>query len=160
MAIRAMPERLARFFRVVYLKLFRINDTPQKIALGAGLGVFCGVLPGAGPIAAIGLAFLFRANRAAALLGSLLTNTWISIPVFLASIKAGALVTGARYQDLRADWGLLMKDFHWRALLDAGAQKVLVPIIIGYAAVAVAIAFAAYTAALIVVQYGRRKLKK
>lgn len=46
-------------FRSIYLKLFQINDTPQRIALGVGLGVFTGIIPGAGPIAALFLAMLF-----------------------------------------------------------------------------------------------------
>ena len=41
---RAVPPRttnkVARFFKALYLKLFRINDTPQKIAIGFGVGVF------------------------------------------------------------------------------------------------------------------------
>jgi len=63
------------FFQLLYLKLIKINDTPQKIAFGFGLGVFSGIFPGTGPLAALFLALILRANRASALLGSLLTNT-------------------------------------------------------------------------------------
>lgn len=143
MANRPVLTKVSRFFKAVYLKLFRIDDTPQRIASGLGLGVFMGVLPGTGPIAALALAFLLRVNRASALLGSLLTNTWLSIPVFLLSLKAGAYITGVRYADLHRDW-----------------SGFLIPIIVGYAAVSLAIGIIAYVAALIVVKYINLKKDK
>lgn len=157
MAIRPVWERIGRFFKALYLKLFRINDTPQRIAIGLGLGVFCGVLPGTGPIAALALSFAFRVNRAAALLGSILTNTWISIPVFLLSLQAAAAIFGVSYHDLHNQWTLLLKDFHWKSLLDLGIYNVLGPILVGYAAVSLVIAIIAYMITLIVVEYANRK---
>ncbi|MBF0123371.1 MAG: hypothetical protein HQL21_08230 [Candidatus Omnitrophica bacterium] len=35
-----MIDRIKRLGRFFYFKLFRINDTPLKIALGFGLGAF------------------------------------------------------------------------------------------------------------------------
>jgi len=148
MRARSLSERITRFARFVYLKLFRINDTPQRIAIGFGLGVFSGVLPGTGPIAALFLAFLFRVNRASALLGSLLTNTWISVPVFLLAVKAGALLTGATYQDIRAQWDLLVRDFRWEQLWSLSAFKMIGPVLIGYCAVSMCIGVCGYAAAL------------
>jgi len=83
-----------RFFKVLYLKLFRIDDSPHKIALGFGLGVFLGVMPGMGLIAALAIAIIIKVNRIAALLGSILTNTWLSIPVFFLAVRTGSAVTG------------------------------------------------------------------
>lgn len=157
MAIRSAHEKIARFFKTIYLKLFRINDTPQRIASGLGLGVFCGVLPGSGPIAALTLAFLFRVNRASALLGSILTNTWLSIPVFLMSLKVGAAIVGVSYQDLHRDWTLLIKNFHWASLLDTGVRDILLPIVLGYAVISLAIGIITYIIALILVEYIKRK---
>lgn len=156
MANRPVFTRIARFFKLIYLKLFRINDSPQRIALGFGLGVFTGVLPGTGPLAALGLALILRVNRASALLGSVLTNTWLSIPVFMLSIKAGSAVTRASYQTLKGEWSLLVKDFHWKTLFDIGAYKILGPIIVGYAAVSVAIGAVAYVATLAILKYYKR----
>jgi uncharacterized protein len=154
---RAVPDRIARFFRVIYLKLFRINDSPQRIAIGLGLGVFAGVLPGTGPLAALFLAFIFRVNRAAALLGSVLTNTWLSIPVFLLALKAGALLTGIRYQDIRQQWDVLIKDFRWEQLLNLSVYKVIGPILAGYLTVSLSIGAVTYLAALIVVTNFKRR---
>lgn len=155
---RTVFVKIARFFRLLYLKLFRINDSPQRIAIGLGIGVFSGVLPGTGPIAALGLAFIFRVNRASALLGSIITNTWLSIPVFLLSLKAGALLTGLRYHEIRTQWELLLKDFHWAHLLNVSVYDIIGPILIGYFAVAACIGFAAYLACLIAVTYSKKKI--
>lgn len=157
MANRPILTRISRFFKAIYLKLFRINDTPQRIALGLGLGVFCGILPGTGPIAALALALLLRVNRAGALLGSVLTNTWLSIPVFLLSLKVGAAMAGVHYQGLQKDWALLIKGFHWSALLNVGVYNVLLPILLGYAAVSLAIGIITYAVALMAVKYIKRK---
>jgi uncharacterized protein (DUF2062 family) len=87
---RSLPNKVKRLAKVVYLKLFRINDSPLKIALGFGLGVFIGVMPGVGPVIALLLAFLFRVNRASALLGSILFNTWVGLIALLLAIKIGS----------------------------------------------------------------------
>jgi uncharacterized protein (DUF2062 family) len=81
----------------------------------------------------------------------------LSIPVFLLSLKAGAMITGVNYQDLSRDWSLLMKDFHWAALLDLGVYKILVPILAGYALTSLGIGIITYAVALIVVGYAKRK---
>lgn len=160
MAVRTSREKLTRFFKAVYLKLFRINDTPQRIALGLGIGVFCGVLPGLGPIAALALAFFLRVNRASALLGSVLTNTWMSIPVFLVSLKAGAAITGVRYQELQSSWELLIKDFRWTLLFDVSIRNLLWPILLGYAVISLGIGIITYAVALIAAEYVKRQKEK
>ena len=57
---KSLLNKIKRLAKLVYLKLFRINDSPLKIALGFGLGVFIGVMPGVGPVIALLLAFLFH----------------------------------------------------------------------------------------------------
>ena len=158
MASRTLLDKISRFFKFIYLKLFRINDSPQRIAIGFGLGVFLGVLPFTGPIAALAASFLFRVNRASALLGSILTNTWISIPVFLLSLRAGACITGVKYQELNAGWSSIIKDFHLSVLLDIGVYKVLLPILAGYVAVSLMIGLATYLIALTIVKFAHRKV--
>src|SRR3989338_11447506 len=96
-----MPKSFKRLLKFLYLKLFKINDTPQKIALGLGLGVFAGIFPGTGPAASLFLAFIFRANRASALIGSMLTNTWLSVVTLLLAIKLGALMFGIQWEEIQ-----------------------------------------------------------
>lgn len=146
---------IARFFKKIYLRLFRINDTPNKVALGFGLGVFLGVFPGSGPVAAFFLAIALRVNKAAALLGSILTNTWLSIPVFFAAVKTGSVVTGISPYDIRNGWSALMSDFSWAKLAGVSFYKIITPIAIGYAVVSFCMALAAYGIILAVLKYSK-----
>ncbi len=126
-----------RYLRLFYLKLFRIHDTPQKIALGSGVGVFLGIIPGTGLIAAIFAAAILKINRAACILGALFTNTWMSIFVFIAALKTGAYITGREWLDVREKWLVLLGDFHWKALFGSAFTTVILPVMAGYFVIAV-----------------------
>ena len=140
-------------------KLFKINDTPQKIALGFGLGMFAGILPGTGPVAAIFLAVIFRANRASALLGSLLTNTWLSVVTFLLSIKLGSAILGLNWHNVRQEWFAFFKGFHWSALFKLSILKAILPVVIGYILVAFCFGLLAYLISLIIIVKIKWRLK-
>lgn len=88
--------RLRRRFRLVYLRLLRINDPPERIARGAALGMAMGILPtfGAGTVLSFAFAFVLRANKAAAILGSLIMNPLTQPFFWTASIILGALILG------------------------------------------------------------------
>ena len=135
---------LKRFFKLLYLKLFRINDTPQKIAAGLGLGVFSGIFPGTGPIAALFLAFVFRVNRAASLIGSLLTNTWLSFVTFILSIKTGSAILGLSWQEIYNEWNSLLKGFHWQGLFKSSVLKIILPVALGYLIIALSAGLLTY----------------
>jgi uncharacterized protein (DUF2062 family) len=128
----------------IFFKLFQINDTPQKIACGLGVGVFSGIIPGTGPIAALFLATFLRVNRAAALLGSLATNTWLSIVTFFLSIKVGARIMRLDWQLVYQDWLEFLKDFRWLNLFKLSILKIILPVILGYVLVALSLGFVVY----------------
>jgi len=144
-------NNILRFLKLIYIKLFRIHDTPQRIALGVGIGVFLGIMPGTGPIAAVFMAFVLRVNRAAALLGSLLTNTWLSILTFFLSIKIGASIMKVDWQDVHRNWVQFLKDFKIVTLFKLATLKILLPVIIGYFVVAFCLGLIAYLVTLIVI---------
>ena len=75
--------KIKRKLRFVYLKIIRLGDPPEIIARGAALGVLMGILPtfGLGGLLSLGLAFVLRANKAAAILGSLVMNP-VTSPFF------------------------------------------------------------------------------
>ncbi len=88
--------RLKRWARLSYLKIIRMDDPPERIARGAAIGVLCGILPtfGAGGVIAIAVAFVFRENKAAAVLGSLIMNP-ITTPFFWTlSVLLGSVILG------------------------------------------------------------------
>jgi uncharacterized protein (DUF2062 family) len=139
-----MIAHFKRAITILYIKLVRTNDSPQKTALGFGLGVFSGILPGTGPIAAVFLASLIRVNRASALLGSLVTNTWLSFVTFLISIKIGSSLTGAAWQDIREKWALLLKNFTFAGLFKMSVLKIIFPVMLGYFVVALCCGLLSY----------------
>ena len=157
---RSIPGKIKRLAKLVYLKLFRINDSSLKIALGFGLGVFIGVMPGIGPVIALLLAFLLRVNRASAFLGSVLFNTWVGLISLLLSMRIGSAVMGLSYHDVYDGWSALIKSFEWEKLFEVSVYGVLIPIGIGYLIISLFFATAATVAVyMIAQQIKKRKLK-
>lgn len=148
--------KIRRLFNVLYTKLFRINDTPQRIALGLGLGVFSGILPGTGPLASLFLAFVFRANRASALIGSLFTNTWLSFLTFFLALKIGAATFGTKWQEVKQGWDSFLNGFQWSSLLKLSALKIISPLIVGYLEIASCLGFLVYLSTFIALRYIRK----
>ena len=151
--INKILKRISQFFKWLYIKLAKINDTPQKIALGFGLGVFLGIIPFAGPIAALVVSSFLKINRASALLGSLLTNTWISIITFMLAVRVGSAVTGADWQSISGNWTELMTHFHWGNLFELAVLKVAFPVMTGYFIVSLVLAVSAYVVMFVVIKY-------
>jgi uncharacterized protein (DUF2062 family) len=147
-----------RTFKYFYLKLFRTNDTPQRIAFGLGIGVFLGILPGVGPLAGLIAATLLNANKAAAVLGALLTNTWTSLLTIVLAIKIGAAIKGLNWHDLYNQWHILLKDFHWKYLFKSSFLEILLPVLIGYLVIAFILGLSVYFISLLILR-GRKKLK-
>ncbi len=133
-----------RTFKYLYLKLFRTNDTPQRTACGFGIGIFLGIMPGLGPLAGLIAASLFRVNKAAAVVGALLTNTWTSLLTAILSIKIGAGIMHLNWQELYSQWRNLLSDFHWRSLLQSSFLEILIPVLVGYLVIAAIFGLTAY----------------
>ncbi|MCM8800828.1 MAG: DUF2062 domain-containing protein [Candidatus Omnitrophica bacterium] len=141
-------NKFIAFFRLIYLKLFRINDTPARIAWGLSLGVFCGIMPGTGPIAALFLAWVFKVNKAAALLGSLSTNTWLSAIIFLLSIRIGAGIIGKEWRLVFSDWSSALNNFSFSKLFKITLLKLIFPVILGYVVIALGLGLLVYLVSL------------
>lgn len=151
-------KKLAKITGWVYQKLFKINDTPQKIALGLGLGVFAGTFPGTGPAASLFMAFIFRANRASALIGSLLTNTWLTVVTCLLAIKLGAVVFGLNWQEIENNGASLIKHFSWLNLFKLSTLKVFLPFVISFIVISFCFGLLAYLVSLgIIIKVRNRK---
>lgn len=153
-------NKVAKIIGWLYLKIFKINDTPQRIALGLGIGVFAGIFPGTGPAAALLLAFLFKVNRASALLGSLLTNTWLSLVTFLLAVKAGSVMFGLKCQDIQNNCTSLRDNFSWMNLFKFSALEVILPVFAGYMAVAICLGVLVYLISLALILKVRGANKK
>ncbi len=147
----------SKIINFVFAKLFKINDSPQKIALGVGLGVFSGIFPGTGPVAALFLAFIFRVNRAAALLGGIITNTWLSIITFILAVKLGSVLLGRHWQEVYQKAQGLIRDFHWGSFLKVSFLDVVLPVIIGYLVIGLFLGLFSYIMVLLITRKSLRK---
>ena len=145
-----MIDQIKKWFRGIYHQLVGINDTPQRKALGLGIGVFLGIFPGMGPIAALVAAFIFKVNRAAALLGSVLTNTWFSLVTLGLAVEIGSRILGEDGKHIKEVWNNLFKDFHWQKLTESQGREALLAILAGFVIVAFAIGVVVYLAALFI----------
>ena len=134
-----MIDKLKNCWRKIYHQLVEINDTPLRKALGLGLGVFLGIFPGVGPIAAVITSSLLRVNKAAALLGSVLTNTWLSIVTFVLAVKVGSILSGGSWNKVYHETQGLIENFHFKDLLNVSVFKIIQPVLVGYAVVSFAI---------------------
>lgn len=85
-----------RVLRCHYFKLMRIEAPPQQVALGLAIGVFVGCLPIV-PfqfITALGLAFLFKGSKVAAVIGTLVSNPLNFVPFYMTVYYIGRWITG------------------------------------------------------------------
>jgi len=137
------------FFSEIYKHLVKINDSNQRVAIGMGLGVFLGVLPGAGPIVSLILASIFRLNKAATLLGCLVTNTWISFVSALLAVQVGAFIFHLEWQKLWHDAKDLVQHFNFSGFFNLAVLKILAPVFVGYLIISFYFAFVTYLICLI-----------
>jgi len=143
---------LKKIINFLFSKLFKINDSPEKIAFGVSLGVFSGILPGTGPLVALFLAFIFRANRAAALLGSILTNTWFSLLTFILAIKIGSAILKLSFQEVLQKAQLLIKDFNFIKFFKLSFFDLCLPILIGYLIIGLILGAFSYLITLLIIR--------
>jgi uncharacterized protein (DUF2062 family) len=89
-------------------KLLHIEDTPERTALAYAIGVFLGFSPFLGFHTLVGLAiaFLFRLNRLAILLGVWTNSPWWIVPYYVFATWVGMWVMG-----FWMDWATLKEIF-------------------------------------------------
>jgi uncharacterized protein (DUF2062 family) len=132
-------NRYYRIFRYVYLKLLRVNATPERVGRGTALGILLGVFPtfGLGPPLATAGAGLLGANRAAALLSSFVCGPLTPFTWTAALLAGNQLVS--------EEWRIA------RELIASGSraeitQNFFATFMVGNLAVAVTLALVGYVA--------------
>ena len=143
----------------VFIKLVTADDTPHRIALGFAIGIFYGLMPFVGVIFTIVTAMIFKANRASALIGCFVTNTWLSAVLILPSVKIGAKIFGLQWQFIWRDILKYMKMPGIRDVFNSLSGDVLIPSFVGFLIIALGISVASYFISLFfVLKY--RKIEK
>lgn len=140
-----------------FKRLFTLNGAPHDISLGFALGVFLGILPGTGPIAALVMAQFLRLNRAAALAGALLTNTWFSLVVLGLSAQTGAMIMSVDLAELNRAVGTAFRPFHFANLSRLSFSRVVLPVLLGYLVVSIALGIIAYVTAYTILRLRQRR---
>lgn len=147
------------WLRYHYLRLVRLNDSPEKIAGGLALGAALGILPtfGLGVILVLFLAGPFKVNRVSAVIGTLVMNPWTAPFFWALSYLAGSMMLGNHLSDtisviksINTSTGL------WKNIL---ANRLLLPYIIGNVVVTAMASALFYVAGLYFVK-AYRKMKK
>jgi hypothetical protein len=149
-----------KFLGKTLAALAGIRDTPERTALAFALGVFLAFSPLLGLHTALGilLAFLFRLNRVAVLLG-----VWTNLPWFLVPYYAFATWVGAWLLGMPAVVNLPAAGFSdvltlpfWEGM--AAQWRLLIPAFLGSTLLAGLFAVAAYPLALTSIRrFGRRQ---
>ena len=130
-----MLKKIKSFFRRILL----IHDSPRKIAGGAALGVFLGIMPGEGVLSTIILSSLLRLNRLAAVTGVLATNMWATIIILPLAAILGSWIFGVSYENLISEFGNAFNN-GWKAFFtETLVFHVAIPLIIGFLIVSVLI---------------------
>jgi uncharacterized protein len=115
-------------------QLLQVDDTPHRIALAFGIGVWVAFSPllGLHTILALLIAYLFRLNRAALLVGAYVNNPWTLAPLFMAGTVLGCEIFGVSTEGLEAiDFRLHGRAFY-RTLFE-GLRPYVWPFVVGNA---------------------------
>jgi hypothetical protein len=95
--------------------LLHVEDTPHRTALAFGIGVWIAFFPiwGIHTGMALAIAFLFRLNRAAMVVGAWVNNPWTMAPLYTAGTVLGCALLGVAPEGLEAvDWTLKGRAFY------------------------------------------------
>jgi len=148
-------------------KLLRIEDTPERTALAFAIGIFLGFSPFLGfhTLAGVAIAFLFRLNRVAILLGAWTNTPWWIIPYYTFATWVGMRVMGFQINhtvltklfQLGMDEGFIGSDF-WKRV--ASQWGLLLSFAVGSLILAAVFALTAYPLALRWIRFYRLKRGK
>jgi uncharacterized protein (DUF2062 family) len=119
---------LVRRLRVI----LQVDDSPARVALAFAVGVFVSFSPflGIHTGMSLTLAFVFRLNRVAILVGTWVNNPWTIAPVYTAGTLLGCVLLGVSPTSLGAiDWKTHGRAFY--EVLFEGFRPLLLPFFVG-----------------------------
>jgi uncharacterized protein (DUF2062 family) len=127
--------------------LLHLEDTPHRIALAFGIGIWIAFCPlfGIHTLMALAIAFACRLSRAALLIGAYVNNPWTLAPMYMAGTALGCAMLGVSTEGLatiefdRHGW-----DFYQHLL--AHLRPYLWPFVLGNSVLGVAGGLVGYLA--------------
>jgi uncharacterized protein (DUF2062 family) len=142
------------YLRKAISSLLKVPDTPERTALAFAIGIFIGFSPvlGLHTLMGVAVAFLFRLNKIAVMLGVWSNVPWLILPFYSFATWVGVKLIGLPEGITPPEIGfsdLLQADF-WLWL---GSQwKLLIPMFAGSLLISVIMAILAYPAALFMIR--------
>ena len=135
-----MKARVQRVFE----SFLHLDDTPRRIALAFGIGVYIAFHPllGLHTVMGLGIAFAFRLSRAAMLAGVYVNNPWTLAPLYVAGTSLGCWLLGVPLTAVSGiEWDLARRDF---SHLLVSLRPYLWPYVVGNTVLGVAAGFVGY----------------
>ncbi len=155
MPLNKLYRKVRRFFE----KFFLIDDTPHKVAAGAALGIFLGIVPGEGVLTTLVLASIFRFNRLSATAGVVATNMWTTAAVLPFAAVIGGFLFGtdpsSLIQNFRSTYHLGLKFFLSKLIL----LDLVLPLAVGFIVAALAVSLVFYFLLYFSLKYKKIKFK-
>lgn len=151
-----------RLLRNTIRSLLQVSDTPRRTALAFSVGVFLGFSPflGLHTILGLVLAFAFRLNRVAVLIGVFVNNPWSIIPFYGFATWVGMQLLGVPDGLSLPQMGFfdLFTQEVWAWL--ASQWRLLIPAFVGSLVLCTLLGMAAYFLALRILQRNRQPLRE
>lgn len=133
-------KKIAEFIK----KFFLIDDSPHKVAAGAALGIFWGIMPGEGVATTLVTASILRFNRLSATAGVLAVNMWTTFLIMPLAATVGGFLFHINPKTLIHNF---QTTFHlgWRHFFSETIfTDLLLPLIIGFIIVSALISLLFY----------------
>jgi uncharacterized protein (DUF2062 family) len=146
-------------FRGFLRQLLHLGDSPERTALAFSLGVFLSFSPFIGLHTIIGLtvAFLFRLNRLAVLIGTCVNTPWTFAPVASFGTALGFYALGTESSLSSIAWDSMLSMSFWQQMF-SDANDLFLPFLVGNLIVAVLAFLISYLIVRrILVRHHRRK---
>jgi len=150
----------------LFKKLLHIEDTAERTAVAYSTGIFLGFSPflGLHTLSGLVIAFLFKLNRVAILLGVWSNTPWFIVPYYTIATWIGMWVTGFRIDKAilkrmfqsGIDQGFMSSDFWDRVASQSG---LLLSFTVGSLALAACLALIAYPLSLKWIKFYRSHRK-
>lgn len=145
-------SRLRAHFRA----LLQLEDTPNRVALAFGIGIFIAFFPILGIHTALALlvAVVFRLSKVAILTGAWTNNPWTIGPMFITGTLVGCELLGVSADGLHGmDWSLRGQAFY-EAFFES-LRPLVLPFLLGNLLVGLVVGAAAYLVLRVVLEKRR-----
>jgi uncharacterized protein (DUF2062 family) len=140
-------------------RFFLIDDTPHKVAGGAAVGIFMGIVPGEGVISTLVVTTILRFNRLAGTAGVLATNMWATLLVLPPAAFIGGLLfnigPGKLVDDFKSTYTSGIGNFFNFTIV----FQIVVPLMVGFIIAAGIIALIFYFLLYFLLKYKKIKFK-